>query len=41
MLDCQMQITFTVRKTKYKEEGPWWGLHELSHPIPGHVQSEM
>ena len=32
MLDCQMQkITFTLRKTNYKGEGPWRGLHELYH----------
>ena len=25
MLNCQMQITFTLRKTKFKGEGPWSG----------------
>ena len=31
MLDCQMQITFTLRKTQYKGggPGPGRGLHEL------------
>ena len=29
MLDCQVQITFTLRKIQYNGEGPWRELHEF------------
>ena len=29
MLDCQMPITFMLRKTKYKGECLFWGQHDL------------